>query len=40
LLRWRDAVRALDSVKAHENPADYYIERYARHAAQKKQAVA
>ena len=40
LLRWRDAVRALDSVKAHENPADYYIERYARHAAPKKQAVA
>jgi glutathione S-transferase len=40
LLRWRDAVRALDSVKAHENPAEYYVERYARHAAPKKQAVA
>jgi glutathione S-transferase len=40
LLRWRDAVRALDSVKAHENPAELYIDRYARHAAPQKQAVA
>jgi glutathione S-transferase len=40
LVRWRDAVRALDSVKAHENPAELYIDRYARHVAPKKQAVA
>jgi len=38
--RWIEAVRELESVKAHENNAAYYIERYARHAAVKSQAVA
>jgi glutathione S-transferase len=29
LNRWREAVRALPSVRTHENAADYYVERYA-----------
>jgi glutathione S-transferase len=33
LHRWQRALRELDSVKAHENPVEYYVERYARHAA-------
>ncbi len=40
LARWREAVGGLESVATHENPADYYIERYARVAAPKTQAVA
>jgi glutathione S-transferase len=33
LARWRTSVAALPSVRSHENTAQYYIERYARHAA-------
>jgi glutathione S-transferase len=32
LRAWREAVAALPSVKAHENSAEYYVERYARFA--------
>ena len=28
--RFRHAVRELDAVRAHENPADFYLERYAK----------
>lgn len=30
LQRWRDAVRALEAVAAHENAPEFYIERYAK----------
>jgi glutathione S-transferase len=33
LTRWLEALAALPSVKAHQNSRDYYVERYARHAA-------
>lgn len=32
LSKWLEAVRGLESVKAHANPAAYYVERYARYA--------
>jgi glutathione S-transferase len=30
LAKWREAVAAREAVKAHRNPAEYYIERYSR----------
>jgi glutathione S-transferase len=33
LPQWLSALRGLESVKAHANPAAYYVERYARYAA-------
>jgi glutathione S-transferase len=33
LLRWRDAVQRLDAVREHENPAEFYVQRYAAAAA-------
>jgi glutathione S-transferase len=30
--RWREAMRRLPAVQTHENPAQYYIERYAQYA--------
>lgn len=40
LTRWRDALRELPAVRAHENPASYYIERYARVASPPSQSQA
>jgi glutathione S-transferase len=40
LRRWRDAVRELPSVRAHENPTDYYVARYASVASPEAQASA
>ena len=39
LLRWTEALRGLDSVKAHQNTLEFYVERYARYAAPKADAV-
>jgi glutathione S-transferase len=30
LLRWRNAMKELEAVAAHENPPEFYIERYAK----------
>ncbi|HKU38598.1 MAG TPA: glutathione S-transferase family protein [Polyangiales bacterium] len=38
LARWHAAVRELPAVREHENPASFYIERYARIAAPTKAA--
>jgi glutathione S-transferase len=40
LQRWREALAARPSVKAIENPTQFYAERYARYAAAPPQAVA
>jgi glutathione S-transferase len=40
LHRWLSALAGLDSVKAHQNPTAYYVERYARYAAPKAQTAA
>ncbi len=40
LRRWRDALAARASVKAIQNATDYYVERYAKHAAPAPQALA
>jgi glutathione S-transferase len=40
LLRWIDAARQLEAVRAHENPADFYVQRYASVAAAPRHAVA
>lgn len=36
LARWREAVKSLPSAKAQENPAAFYIERYANYAGSPK----
>jgi glutathione S-transferase len=38
--RWLDAVRQLDAVREHENPAEFYVQRYAAVAGPRRQAVA
>jgi glutathione S-transferase len=38
--RWHEALQGLESVKAHHNSLGFYVERYARYAAPKAQAVA
>lgn len=37
LLRWIAAVRALDATRAHENTAEFYLQRYAAYAAPAQQ---
>ena len=39
LSRWLDALRALPSVREHQNPPEYYVERYAKHVAPPKTQV-
>jgi glutathione S-transferase len=33
LTRWREAIRQLPAVRAHENTTEFYVQRYAAHAA-------
>jgi glutathione S-transferase len=40
LLRWIDATRQLEAVRAHENSAEFYVQRYASVAAAPRHAVA
>ena len=40
LQRWREALAARTSVKEIQNPAQFYVERYAKYAAPAAQAVA
>lgn len=40
IARWLSALAELPSVRSHENPADYYVERYARFVAPNGKAAA
>jgi glutathione S-transferase len=40
LLRWIDASRKVEAVRAHENPAEFYVQRYAAVAGAPRHAVA